>query len=110
MNRRRVQNLCLRCGGQGHYQASCENPESKLPPKEGGIKGDSTHPNKDIMRAVFTPDGSNDPTNSGTGILRVVFSVEDRDESQNDWKLVEDEEVLPFSLDSGNGVGAPGRK
>ena len=81
-----------------------------MPPKEGGNEGDSTHPNKDIMRAVFTPDGSTEPASSGTGILRAVFSVEDRDKSQNDWKLVEDEEVLPFSSDSGNGAGAPGRK
>ena len=110
MNRRRAQNLCLRCAGQGHYQASCENPESKLPPKEGGNEGDSTHPNKDIMRAVFSPDGTTDPTSPGTGILWAVFSVKDREELQNEWKLVEDEEVLPFSSDSGNGAGAPGRK
>ena len=80
MNECRRKNLCLNCGGSGHYRAECKNPED--------LAGLDTEP-KDTDNRNDKKPWQNKPK------LQAVFSVNDKDEPEVTWdvNVVDDEGV-----------------
>jgi hypothetical protein len=78
MNERRRKNLCLNCGGTGHYRSDCKNPED-LQGLDKKVEG---------RQAEVSPEASK----SQKPKLRAVFSVEDG-QPVTDWTvdIVDDE-------------------
>ena len=80
MNERRRKNLCLNCGGSGHYRAECKNPEDLA-----GLDNKNTEPEASNNRKPWQDKPK----------LRAVFSVNENNEPEVTWdvNVVDDEGV-----------------
>ena len=80
MNEQHQKNLCLNCGGSGHYRAECKNPEDLA-----GLDMEA----KDMDNRNDKKPWQNKPK------LRTVFSVNDKDKLEVTWDInvVDDEGV-----------------
>ena len=72
MNARRRKNLCLKCGGSGHYRSDCKNPEDlegldkKVEGNKAEVMADS---NKPKLCAIFSVEDDQPITNWNVDIL-----------------------------------------